>query len=332
MPPNRCVTILHSLDQHATRAVAAALMVLLPLGRAQADTGASAEPQHRFTGPLVSGAPPLPRGMLNIEPYLLYSRARGVFDGNGRSRAAPEAPDQWLVVVPVQYGLSPRLTVGGTFTAVQARADGGGSRLATGDTSVSASWLLAQSRRTRPASLTLVVRHVLPTGRHDRLEGSPLAQATGAGARATWLGLYGQAYFREGALRGRFNVLWRPPGSRVSVQGESAYGSAMGFYGQVRPGEAATASVALEYSLSPRWAVASDLVFERVNGWQLHGAGPEGAAATVVSPASWRLSLAPAVEYHPSDRVGLIFGAQVSLAGRHTTDLFVPQLAINLLH
>lgn len=332
MPPNRCVMIFHGLDQHAARALAAVMMVLLPVVCAQADTGASAEPEHRFTGPLFSGAPPLPRGLFNIEPYLLYSHARGVFDGNGRSRAARAAPDQWLAVVPMQYGLSPRLTVGATFTAVQARADGGGSRLATGDTAVSASWLLAQNHRTRPASLTLVMRHVLPTGRHDRLEGSPLAQATGAGARATWLGLYGQAYFREGALRGRFNVLWRPPGSRVSVQGESAYGSAVGFSGQVRPAEAVTASMALEYSLSPRWAVASDLVFERVSRWQLHGVGPDGAAAPDVSPPSWRLSVTPAVEYHPSDRVGLIFGAQVSLAGRHMADVFVPQIAINLLH
>jgi len=196
-----------------------------------------------------------------------------------------------------------------------------------------AQYSLFRSEGPSRSALSVGVRQNIPTGRHDQLDRHGLADATGSGAAFTTLGLYGQTYFLpERNLRTRFNLFYRIGGAGVSVDGRSGYGTPGDYRGRVHLGEAWQASVGAEYSFSPRWVLAADLVYERQQGARLHSVtvGHAGVSRTDERrDGSWRVSVAPAVEYHWSSRAGLIAGAQVSLDGRNSEEIFSPQVAFN---
>lgn len=293
---------------------------------------AAAAEGPRFAGPLLSPAPPLPVGAINIEPYLIYSQPRGVYDAGG-DRHADRGRDGWSLALPVQYGLHERLTVAASFNASY-NADVGQSRaFDIGDTSLSALVGLYKGDGPRRPTLTLAIRQTIATGHHDRLEARSISLASGNGVAATRVGLHGQAYFLDGHLRMRASSLWRLPGANAGVRGQSAYGTPVGFDGRVRLGGAMTSLLAAEYSLSPTWVLATELLHEREGTGSVHGRVVTGSALDRLDrrdPSSWRFSVVPAVQYHWNDHVALVAGAQVSLAGRNSRDVFVPQLAVNM--
>jgi len=308
---------------------------LFAASHAHADTGVSAEPDVRFTGPLATGGPPLPKGLANVEPYLINTQVHGFYDEHGNRHHADGVPDGWALVVPVGYGLTDRVGVGATFSAVDASTPSGGRTWELGDTSVSASYLLASSDRNN-SSLTAAIKQNLTTGQSDQLGRHGLAEATGSGAPTTQLSLGGQAYFlADRNLRGRFNVGWRLPGAHASLDGDSAYGTPDGFRGRAELHAASQASIGLEYSFNPEWVVATDVIYEQDRGAHVRGTVTSSTGERSVYdtelPSSWRLSVAPAVEYNFTDRIGLIAGAQVSLDGRNSAAIFAPQVAVNMV-
>ncbi|HEY0502152.1 MAG TPA: hypothetical protein VGD42_01550 [Lysobacter sp.] len=319
---------------HNTYAFAFALLYLA-IADAHAEAGRAAPREVRFTGPLVSGAPPLPRGLFNIEPYLIDTQVVGYYDEKRNRHDIDRTPDGWNLVVPMQYGVTERLTLGATLSAGLASTTGSGRHLETGDTGLSLSWLLAKGDAAHAATLTFALRQNLATGTHDDLERHGLAEATGTGAPSTRVGLYGQAYFLpERTLRGRINLSWRVPGARAAIDGTSAYGTPAGFSGHAELASAMQASIGLEYSLSPTWVLATDLVYERDRGAHVAGvvANADGVRRLERDvTAWWRQSVAPAVEYHWSDRVGLIAGALVSVEGRNSAAIVSPQIALNMV-
>jgi len=309
-------------------------MGLLALS-AHADTGASAEPDIRFTGPLVTGAPPLPKGLVNVEPYLINTQVRGIYDDHGNRHHVDGVPDGWALLVPVGYGLTDRVGVGATFSAVDASTPTGGRKWELGDTSVSASYLLASSERNN-AALTAAIGQNLPSGQADLLHRHGLAEATGSGAATTQLSLSGQAYFlADRNLRGRFSVGWRLPGAHASLDSDSAYGTPAGFHGRADLHAASQASISLEYSFNPEWVLATDFIYEQDRGTHVRGVVTSSdntrSAYDRELPSSWRMSVAPAVEYNFTDSVGVIAGAQVSLDGRNSAAIFAPQVALNMV-
>lgn len=289
----------------------------------------------RWTGPLVSSAPPLPQGVLNVEPYLIQTQVVGNYDEHSRRRGIDAAADDWQLALPIQYGVSDRFNLGVVLNALHARQQRGGAYWASGDSSLSASWLLASGSGENPAALTVALKQNLPTGRHDKLDQAGLLSATGTGALSTTVGIYGQQFFlAQDTLRGRINLNWRLPGARVRVDGRSGYGTVPGFHGKAVLGAAMQASASLEYSLDTRWVLAGDLVYEKENGAHVRGdVHTQGQAlhpADVDLPSSWRVSVAPAVEYNWSPNAGVIVGALVSLDGRNSAAIVQPQVAINL--
>jgi len=328
-----------SISRRAASAQAFSTVAGLALGliavSAHADTGVSAEPDVRFTGPLATGGPPLPKGLANVEPYLINTQVRGVYDEHGDRHHVDGVPDSWTLLVPVGYGLTDRVGVGATFSANDASTVSGNRKWELCDTSVSASYLLASSDKNN-ASLTAGIRQNLPTGQADRLHRRGLAEATGSGASTTQLSISGQAYFlAERNLRGRFNVGWRLPGAHASLDSDSAYGTPEGFRGRAALHAASQASVGLEYSFTPEWVVATDVIYEQDRGTHVRGVvtspDNERSAYDRELPSSWRMSIAPAVEYNFTDRIGLIAGAQVSLDGRNSAAIFAPQVAVNMV-
>lgn len=297
------------------------------------DSGNNETRAARFTGPLVSSSPPLPKGLWNIEPYLIESVTTGYYDDNGGHHDTGNQ-QAWRLAVPMMYGVTERLSLGATLNAVWGHEPGGRDGVALGDTTLSALYLLADPGGDHSPKLTAALRQNVDTGHHDKLDQRSTSLATGSGAATTTLALYGQAYYLERTLRARVNLSWRLPHSGVGVHGRSAYGTDAGFDGHADLGSAFEATVGLEYSLGPHWALAMDMVYETEQGATVTGQATDafGNAVAVdrTGPSSRRLSLAPAVEYHWNDNVGLIFGAFKSVAGRNAGDVFAPQVAVNV--
>lgn len=314
------------------------LLAVLLLGTAgasaHAQDGAMPVREAHYTGTLLSSGPPMPQGGLIVQPYLVQTQVTGRYDRNGHRRDVDGAPDDWRVLLPVTYGVTDRFTISATLRGIYARTDQADRRWAVGDTSLFAQYGLYDGKGPARPSLAVGVLQNMPTGRHDQLDRHGLADATGSGAAFTMLGLYGQAYFLpERNLRARANLLYRVPGAGVTVRDRSGYGTVAGERGRVHLGSAFQALAGAEYSLNPKWVLAADVLYERAQGGAMHrhtGARSGASRRDVRGDGSWRLSVAPAVEYHPSNRVGIIGGALVSVDGRNSTELFSPQVAVML--
>jgi hypothetical protein len=307
------------------------LLTLLVLATASAQAQTQNDNEAvRFTGPLVSSAPPLPKGALNIEPYLINTQTVARYDAKGDRHDVDGATDDWQISVPIQYGATDRLTLAVTLNATYEPGRDGQWDLAAGDTRLSASWLLAQGNDANKPKLTLSMHQNLTTGQHDRLELRRAPGPTGSGADSTTFALDGQAYFLPRSnLRGRAGLAWRLPGANAGLHGQSGYDTHAGFKGNAELGQGVVANLGAEYSINAQWALASDLVYEHESSTRVRGlAGTELVDETL--PSSWRLSIAPAAEYHWSDNAGMIFGALMSLDGRNTSAIVSPQVAVNL--
>lgn len=315
-------------------ALAATFLIAAPAGAQELADAGEATRETRWTGPLVTGAPPLPAGALNVEPYLVQTQVTGVYDQDGERHSVDGVPEEWLIAVPITYGVTDRLTVGVTPRANYASTLDGDRDWEVSDTSVSAQYSLFKRATADRSTLAVGVRQNIPTGRHDRLDVSRLADATGSGAAFTTLALYGQTFLlEERNLRTRFNLFYRIGGAGVNVDGRSGYGTPGDFSGRVHLGEAWQLNLGAEYSFSPKWVLAADVVYEREQGARVRSVteGFNGVSRTDERRnSSWRVSLAPAVEYHFTRDTGLIVGALVSLDGRNSAEIFSPQVALNM--
>lgn len=306
----------------------AAVLIALATPFAAMAQAAADDDHPRFIGPLASPAPPLPKGAWNIEPYLVSSHAPEVFDAHGHRQDA-EGSTGWDLLVPIQHGLTDRLTLGGTLAASYDVGSDGSRHARVGDTTLSAQYGLYDGGGVHRPRLAASLRRGLPTGHHDRLESGDKA-GTGNGAHTTALGLNGQAYFLEGLLRTRAAMTWRPPGAHAGIRGESTYGTAAGFQGRATLGSAFSSSVSAEYSVDPHWTLVGEALYERGGSTRVAGRLVDGTAWVEDAPLSWRLSVLPAIQYHLSDRVGVIGGVQIAVAGRNTAAVVAPQVAVNL--
>lgn len=288
--------------------------------------------EAHYTGTLLSSGPPLSQGTLIVQPYLVQTQVTGRYDAEGQRHGVDGAPDDWRVLLPMTYGVTDRFTIGATLRGIYARTDDAERRWTVGDTGLFAQYSLYKGDGAARPTLAVGVRQNMPTGRHDQLDRRGLADATGSGAAFTMLGLYGQAYFLpERNLRARVNLHYRLPGAGVTVHDRSGYGTAAGEHGRVHLGSAFQALAGAEYSFNPKWVLAADLLYERSQGDTLHRRTPSPTGIhreNVSGDSSWRLSVAPAVEYHPSSKVGIIGGALVSVDGRNSAELFSPQLSV----
>lgn len=300
--------------------------VLLSMSAAAQADGLSSGPH--FIGPLASPAPPLAKGGFNIEPYLMTGVSTAAFGANG-DRHRSDAPAHWATSIPIQYGLTDRVSVGMTLRGQYDRWPDGSRAPRMGDTTLSTSLALHDFQGPQRARLALTLRRGIATGRHDRLEHAR-APGSGSGASSTSLVLHGQAYFMEGLLRTRASANWTLPGARAGIRGRSVYGTDAGFLGSARLGHAAGGTLSAEYSIAPRWTLVGEALYEQSGATQVQGRAADGNPVWQRSPSSWSVSVLPAVQYHFSDQVGLIAGVQLPLTGRNTSATVVPQVALNV--
>lgn len=320
------------------RAAALALVTLASLG---ASLSAAAQ-QHslddvNFTGPLVTANPAgVPRGHWYVEPYLVRVESNGSYDGSGHRRGGGDS-GAWLTVVPIAYGMGERVTAQVNLSAARAEVAGarsGGIR--AGDTTARLQYLLQapSADGTRPAiSVALLQRFA--TGSYDRIGGNPL-NAQGDGVQRTTFALGIQQVLwlpNDRPLRWRGQLSASPAPARVALHDSSVYGTDPGFRGSIARGSLLGITLGAEYSFNPRWVAALDISASHENDQQLTGYAPGATGMQRVDerrPSSSSISLAPAIEYHFSPKVGLIAGVEFSVGGRNSGAFVSPQIALGM--
>jgi hypothetical protein len=283
---------------------------------AEAEQYAAAMKPARWTGPLLaSNAETLPQGHFYTEPYF--------FDGISGGDHHPGSSGFY------QYGLRDNWTIGvQPFFSL-------GTQKYNRNVAIGDFKLLSQVRLShftpehRVPSVALVTNLVLPTGKNDHLRASK--QGHGSGSFAPEIGINVQHYFlleNGRLLRGRINVLRQFP-LRTDISGRSVYGTGPGFRGHARPGAKTTLIGAVEYSLTKEWVLAFDIEADFWGKTKVVGRDvADGPLVTRISPKSWNVGFAPAVEYNWSDRAGVILGLWVVPKGHNTQSSITPAIAI----
>jgi hypothetical protein len=325
------------------------LSVTLSAGVACAQDTSTAEVNRQslddawWTGPIVAaGASTLPPGRALIEPYVFDVITRGRYDRDGNYRRT-DTVHSYGSLTYMLYGVAEGFTAGVIptfgFNDVAAGADSSGIQV--GDVTLQGQWRLAQfSEGRRVPTASLVLQQTLPTGKYDRLGARP-SDGLGAGAHTTSLALHSQYYLwmpNGRILRTRFNVGYAVSDS-VDVADTSVYGTSQGFRGRADPGDTFSVYSAWEYSVTRNWVLALDVFYQRDASTRIRGtdlADVNGEQQRVPFSAdtgtSWRLGLAPAIEYNWTSRVGVIIGARWFAAGRNTGASVTPVAAINMVY
>jgi len=269
----------------------------------------------RWTGPLLaSNAETLPKGHVYTEPYFFDVISGGDHHPGSSGFYQYGLKDNWTV------GMQPFFSVG---------TQKNNREVAIGDFK-----LLSQVRLShftpehRVPSIALVTNLVLPTGKDDHL--GALKQGHGSGSFAPEIGINAQQYFLLGngrLLRARINVLRQFPLSH-GVSGRSVYGTDAGFRGHARPGSKTSVIVGAEYSLTKEWVLAFDIERDQWGKTKITGRDGSGLAVEQISPKSWNIGFAPAVEYNWSDRAGVILGVWIVPKGHNTQSSVTPAIAI----
>lgn len=222
------------------------------------------------------------------------------------------------------------------------RVDGGegSSGVGVGDASVLAQYrLVAPPAESSLPTVSIQLEETLPTGAYDRLGNRP-ADGLGSGTRVTTLAINTQTWFwvpNGRILRLRFNVS-RTFAGRADIDDVSVYGTALGFHGQVRPGDTFAVDAAVEYSLSREWALAFDLTWSRGGDTRVRGhVTPDADVAQAAdvhldSGTSEAFGFAPAVEYSWNAHLGLLLGVRVITGGRRTPTTVTPAVALNIVY
>ena len=323
-------------------------LLLLMGHRAAAEEGVEAAAAREsldeawWTGPI--GAPSaatLPQGYVLVEPYLYDAIAVGRYDASGTLHRIPKE-DDYRSLSYTLYGLTDRLTLGLIpHLGYNQPSEGTSSTgVQLGDTTLQAQYRLTQfHEHSLIPTLSIVVGQSLPTGRYDHLGDRP-SDGLGSGAYTTTLSLYAQDYFwmpNGRIVRTRLDLSYADSRG-VAITGSSVYGTANDFRGRAQLGSSFTADSAYEYSVTRNWVLALDVIYSHNSQARLSGSIPAtiygGVAPSAVQalfPASVSLSLIPAVEYNWRSTRGIIVGTEVVAAGRNTTALVIPVVAVNFV-
>lgn len=294
-----------------------------------------------WTGPmLAASAATMPAGHVLFEPYLYDVMSSGELDANGGHHALAGGHDFGSLSYLI-YSVTDRFAVGliPRFGYDEPAGADNSSQVGVGDLTLQAQYGLTsfEDGHLMPA-ISLVLAETFPTGRFERL--ARPADGLGAGVYSTALSVYSQDYLwmpNGRILRARLDLTYQVSAA-AAVQDASVYGTSSGFRGRVYPGDAATADLAGEYSLTRSWVLAMDIVYQHGDSTRIAGTQPQlpGSGALVsfeqTSGASASLGFAPAVEYSWSSRAGVLVGVRIIPTGRNVTTSITPAVAINLVY
>lgn len=284
-----------------------------------------------LTGPLLApSGHVVPQGHVNIEPYLYWTQYRGSYDNHWKFQSSHHYTTVTLQV-PFQFGILPA-TEFDLVPQVFYNYSQGQTAWEFGDLGLGLCFQLLNDKQGKswPPAIKLRFSANAPTGKYDHLK--PNKKGTDVGGDGAWdpnVGLvFSNLFHFSGAhflaMRTFFNY---GPTIPTRVRGLNVYGGNKETKGTVYPGNNFSVNVGLEYSLSQPWTLALDLlyIYQAKNRFSGHDGG-----APMTSPSSASYSLAPAIEYNFSDKIGLIGGSWFTVAGRNTAQYVNWILALNM--
>ena len=309
--------------------VAAALLPAWPVA---AQVGGVALKSQWFTGSLEAPSPALSQtGLLAVEPYLIYTDDKGLYDDQGHYHATSDNLDQSQLLVVLKYGLTDRLSVE-ALPSVTYASQNHTDATGIGDLPVELEYrLIDQNNKTGAPSMTAELGVSLPTGGYDHLHTA--VDGFGSGAYMMKEGLLFQSLFETSGnhpVRIRGYVAAYQPLSRVNLGDISTYGTDQGFHGHVLPGNSAVIGIGAGYAFTQRWVAAIDIVETYADGFKLNGTDSDGGLVASRSPYSNSLGLAPAIEYNWSGTMGVIAGVEFSASGHNAPAYVAPQIALSM--
>lgn len=272
-----------------------------------------------YTGPLLApSANIVPPGSFNIQPYLFITNNYARFNEHAHAKDIPNL-HQLNPVCIFQFGILPWMNGIVTFQGLKNKQQGH-SDMNWGDSSFSLGFSLLKESAYAPA-LLFSIKQSFPTGKYQHLNSHKHGvDATGSGAYQTTLGFNISKvvwWLVTHPIAIRLAQSWGLP-AMVHVKGLNAYGGDRTTHGKVRLGHSYSADLGLELSLTQRWVIATDVVYNYAQ--KVSFSGHRGKDAVVGGPFSDQLSLAPAIEYNVNENLGFLGGVWFTVWGRNSSD------------
>ena len=278
-----------------------------------------------YTGPLLTpSASMMPPGSANIQPYLFITDTYASFDKKRRSRSLPSDRITLNPQLGAVFGITNTMDMSIVLQGVgnwQNGTSGGGY----GDMGIKVGWPITRQSLYVPA-MKFSISQVFPTGRYQNLNTNGFnLSASGGGV---WTTQFGFAISKV-----MFWSYLHPVNARLflgyavsvprTVHGFNAYGGGYGTRAKVKPGNAFSADLGIEVTLTQRWVFSNDLIYSCQNETTASGhfgTTATGAPASMGGPYNDSLSLAPALEYNFSPNFGVLGGVWFTVYGRSSSN------------
>ncbi len=284
-----------------------------------------------MVGPLLApSGHTIPKGHVNVEPYLFVTDSYGVYNNHWKTVSTPSTTTVSPTAI-ISVGVTNWMDVQAVIP-YQWNIKSGEWSSGFGDASVVLGFQALNAVKSswwRP-DLRLSVGEAFPTGRYEKLNGGKKGTgAHGAGSYQTSFGANFQKLnqLSNGKfLRTRLSFVYTIPAS-THVSGYNSYGGTFNTNGRVHPGNKFTADLAFEYTLTQHWVPALDIAYSTQDKGSF--SGNPGTFSSIELPTNDALSLAPAMEYNFSANLGVIGGVWFTVYGRNSSDFDAAVMAVN---
>lgn len=276
-----------------------------------------------YAGPLITPSPHvLEPGLVNVQPYLFITNNYGEYTRSGSSRSIPTL-FQVNPSVVAQFGIVKHLSFMAVVQGLYSKQNDKSS-FNYMDTTLRLNIEILKEQAHKPA-IAFTIAETFPSGKYQRLDpGNGGLDTTGAGAYQTTFSFnIGKVvwWIPSHPMNVRFSLNYAVA-SNVHVRSFNAYGGGYGTDGTVKVGDNVTLDFGYEYSFTKKWVIACDAVYTYTASSTFSGnpgIDKEGNPASVGSPFNDQLSFAPALEYNPTENLGILAGVWVSAWGRNSS-------------
>jgi hypothetical protein len=283
-----------------------------------------------LTGPLLTpSASVVPKGHQNYEPYLYWTVYNGIYDTGWKSQSKPKFTS--LTFQPTcQFGIAQYTELNITPQIYYQWSEGAKS-WALGDFPVTVGvQVLRGGFHDWYPNIKLRFSAVFPTGKYQRL--NPSKKGTDEGGFGSWFPQLSVVFGKRFHVTGYQWIITRllvgyVVGTPVRVHGRNSYGGAAGTRGTVYPGNTTVALFGAEYTLNLKWVLALDAQYSYTQKTRFSG---KTGGVVMKDPPGQLFSLAPAVEYNFTQRVGLIAGSWFTIAGQNNVRFWSAIIALNI--
>lgn len=284
-----------------------------------------------FTGPLLTpSARVMPKGQINLEPYLFWNVTTGIYDDNWHAHSVPTF-NEINAQVLIKYGIADKidLTLLPQSSLSFTRGRIGSS---FGDFPVGLSYQLFEGK---PEDWITFIRfsitEIFPTGKYNHLDPDLLLTDVGGQGSFTTVTAFTFSKLFEFPCKKYLGLRWNVAVSYhapTRIRGFSIFGGDENTRGTIHHGASYLLLIGAEYSVTQEFALACDFFARYVQRKTF-----KGFTNTPISkPELIQMSLAPAFEYNWSPTMGIIVGTWFTITGRNAARFISGVAAFNYLY